>query len=48
MSEQDGGTAVTLNVERLGGTFDDVSVYWEVEGGGGGDVSPTSGRFDFS
>ena len=48
VSEQDGGTAVTLNVGRLGGTFDDVSVYWEVEGGDGGDISPTSGRLDFS
>ena len=48
VSEQEGGTVVTLSVERLGGTFDDVSVYWEVEGGDGGDVSPTSGLIDFS
>ena len=48
VSEQEGGTVVTLSVERLGGTFDGVSVYWGVEGGDGGDVSPTSGLIDFS
>ena len=47
VSEEVGGTPVTLSVERLGGTFDDVSVYWEVEGGESDDISPTSGRIDF-
>ena len=47
VSEQNGGTPITLTVERLRGTFDNVSVYWEVEGGGGGDISPTSSSLDF-
>ena len=47
VAEQDGGTAVSLTVNRLKGSFDDVSVYWEVEGGGSGDISPVSGQLDF-
>ena len=48
VAERDGGTTVTLTVERQGGTFADVSVYWEVEGEGNGDISPTSGQVDFA
>ena len=48
VSEQESGTTVTLNIERLGGSFDDVSVYWEVEGENDGDISPTSSRVDFA
>ena len=48
MSETDGGTSVTLNIDRTGGTFDDVSVYWEVEGEDNGDITPISGRVDFA
>ena len=48
MSEEAGGTAVTLSIERQGGTFGDVSVYWEVEGGDSGDISPIAGQVDFA
>lgn len=48
VAEEDGGTTVTLTIQRLGGTFDDVSVYWEVEGEENQDISPTSGQVDFT
>ena len=48
VAEQEGGTVVTLTVQRAGGTFDSVSVYWEVqEGGGNGDITPAVGQIDF-
>ena len=48
VAERDGGTPVTLTIVRQGGTFADVSVYWEVEGEGDGDIRPTSGQVDFA
>ena len=48
VSESGAGTSVTLNIDRVGGTVDDVSVYWEVEGENEGDITPTSGRVDFA
>ena len=48
VAEEEGGTGVSLTVQRQGGTFEDVTVYWEVEGGGNGDISPTSGQVDFT
>ena len=48
VAETEGGTAVTLTVQRAGGTFDSVSVYWEVQGGeGNGDITPVVGQIDF-
>lgn len=47
VTEQDGGTAVRLTIQREGGTFESVDVYWEVEGGASGDISPASGQVSF-
>ena len=48
VAEGDGNTTVTLTVDRQGGTFDDVSVYWEVEEEENGDLIPMSGQIDFA
>ena len=42
VEEQAGGTPVTLTVIRSGGTFGDVTIYWEVEGPEG-DIAPGQG-----
>ena len=46
--EEEGGSALSLTVQRVGGSFGDVAVYWEVEGGGNGDISPSSGQVSFA
>lgn len=48
VTEGNGGTNVTLTIQRQGGTFDYITVYWEVEGEQNGDISPTSGEVDFA
>lgn len=48
VTEGNGGTTVTLNIQRQGGTFDYITVYWEVEGEENEDISPTSGEIDFA
>ena len=47
VEETEGGTPVVLTVIRSGGTFDSISVYWEVEGPEG-DVTPTRGVVEFA
>ena len=47
VEEQVGGTPVTLTVTRDGGTFGNVSVYWEVDGPLG-DISPIAGVVEFA
>ena len=47
VEEQNGGTPVTLTVTRDGGTFGNVSVYWEVSGPPG-DISPSTGIVEFA
>ena len=47
VEEQAGGTPVTLTVTRDGGTYGNVSVYWEVDGPLG-DISPRDGMVEFA
>jgi len=47
VEERIGGTPVTLTVTRDGGTFGNVSVYWEVDGPLG-DISPIAGVVEFA
>lgn len=48
VSEQEGGTPVTLTLFRGSkGLFGDVSVYWEVDGTSG-DIIPSNGYINFT
>ena len=51
VAEQPGGVALTLTVQRDGGSFGLVSMYWEVTQTGGSlvtDISPATGEIMFT
>lgn len=45
---QESAGSVTLTVERMGGALGVVSVYWEVQGAAGEDISPSSDMVVFA